>query len=255
MDRCRLFFISFLFLFLQATGISSGQVSEDVRREATRLERLANYVWDGLQEEARFGSTLDQRTRLDLFNFINGTRALKLKTESRRTRVEDLADFAGLLQLQSKAVDRSLRSVKIPRLILRDWDDAKASLDSLTRLVTPTKRPSPRDKDIARSRDNVNDLEIEISKVQPVGNFFKNEYRIRGAISGRNIVSAGIYSQGRLLKPISVRLHDTRLSENPFSVRLETPEGDIKIRVIDSRGFVLEKPVEFPARGLLPGLR
>ncbi|MFQ5851695.1 MAG: hypothetical protein ACE5JU_14065 [Candidatus Binatia bacterium] len=255
MDRCKLFFVAFLFLFLQAPGISSGQVSNEVRREAMRLEKLATYVWEGLLEEGRFGTPVDQRTRLDLFNFVNGTRALKLKTESRRARGDDLAEFAELLQLQSKAVDRSLRSVRIARIVLRDWDDAKASLDSLARLVSRTKRPSLRDEDTARNRDNVNDLGIEISEIRPVGNFFKNDYRIRGTISGRNIVSAGIYSGGRLLKPISVRLHDRRLSETAFSVRLEPPEGDVKIRVIDSRGFVMEKPVELPERGLLPGLR
>ena len=74
-------------------------------------------------------------------------------------------------------------------------------------------------------------------------------------ISGRNIVSAGIYSEERLIKPITVRLHDRRLGENPFAVRLEPPKGDVTVRVIDSRGFVLEKPVEFPARELIPGLR
>ncbi|MEE8075156.1 MAG: hypothetical protein V3T60_05985 [Candidatus Binatia bacterium] len=255
MSNCRLYIAAFIFLFLQAPVFTTAQVSDGVRREATRLERLATYVWDGLQEEVRFGSPVDQRTRLDVFNFVNGTRALKLKTEGRRVSVEDLAEFAGLLQLQSKTVDRSLRNVKVSRLILRDWEDAKASLDSLARLVTPARRPSLRDKDTARSRDNVNDLGIEISSIRPVGNFFKNEFRIRGEISGRNIVSAGIYSEEQLLKPISVRLHDSNLSKNPFSVRLEPPEKDVKIRVIDSRGFVLEKPVELPERGLLPGLR
>jgi hypothetical protein len=255
MDRCRLFLVAFFFLFLQAPGISSGQVSDELQREATRLERLATYVWDGLHEEGKFGSPVDQRTRLDVFNFVNGTRALKLKTESRRVRVEDLAEFTGLLQLQSKSVDRSLRNLRVSRLILRDWKDAKVSLDSLARLVTRTRRPSLRDKDTARGRDNVNDLGIEISSVRSVGNFFKNDFRIRGEISGRNIVSAGIYSEGRLLKPLSVRLHDSNLSKNPFSVRLEPPEKDVKIRIIDSRGFVLEKTVEFPERELLPGLR
>ncbi|MCH7571246.1 MAG: hypothetical protein IH919_11895 [Deltaproteobacteria bacterium] len=255
MGRHMLFFAAFLFFFLQAPGISSGQMSNEVLREAARLEKLATYVWEGLLEESRFGSSVDQRTKLALFNFVNGTRALKLKTESRRARDDDLADFAELLQLQSRAVDSSLRSVRIARIVMRDWDDAKASLDFLTRLVTRTKRPSLRDEDTARSRDNVNNLGIEISEIRSVGNFFKNDYRIRGVISGRNIVSAGIYSEGRLLKPISVRLHDRSLSETAFSVRLDPPEGEVKIRVIDSQGFVLEKPVELPERGLLPGLR
>lgn len=255
MGRRTLIFVAFLFLFLQTPVISSGQMRDEVLREAARLERLATYVWEGLQEEGKFGSSVDQRTKLDVFNFVNGTRALKLKTENRRARGEDLADFAEFLQLQSRAVNRSLRSVRISRIVLRDWDDAKASLDFLTRLVTRTKRPSLRNEDTARSRGNVNDLGIEISEIRPVGNFFKNDYRIRGVISGRNIASAGIYSEGRLLKPISVRLHNRRLSETAFSVRLEPPGGDVKIRVIDSRGFVLEKPVEFPERGLLPGLR
>lgn len=255
MGRRMLFFAAFLFFFLQASGISSGQMSNEVLREAARLEKLATYVWEGLLEESRFGSSVDQRTKLALFNFVNGTRALKLKTESRRARDDDLADFAELLQLQSRAVDSSLRSVRIARIVMRDWDDAKASLDFLTRLVTRTKRPSLRDEDAARSRGNVNNLGIEISEIRPVGNFFKNDYRIRGVISGRNIVSAGIYSEGRLLKPISVRLHDRSLSKTAFSVRLDPPEGEVKIRVIDSQGFVLEKPVELPERGLLPGLR
>jgi hypothetical protein len=255
MSRCRIYIAAFLFLFLQAPVFSSAQSNEGVRREATRLARLATYVWNGLQEEGRFDSPVDQRTRLDVFNFVNGTRALKLKTEGRRVSVEDLAEFTGLLQLQSETVDRSLRSARISRIILRDWEDAKASLDSLARLVTPARRPSLRDKDTARSRDNVNELGIEISSIQHVGNFFKNKFRIRGEISGRNIVSAGVYSEEQLFKPISVRLHDSNLSKNPFSVRLEPPGKGVKIRVIDSRGFVLEKPVEFPEGGLLPGLR
>ena len=144
MGRQMLFFVAFLFLFLQAPGISSGQMSNEVLREAARLEKLATYVWEGLLEESRFGSSVDQRTKLALFNFVNGTRALKLKTESRRARDDDLADFAELLQLQSRAVDSLLKSVRIARIVLRDWDDAKASLDFLTRLVTRTKRPSQR---------------------------------------------------------------------------------------------------------------
>ncbi|MCZ6621865.1 MAG: hypothetical protein O7C72_08195, partial [Deltaproteobacteria bacterium] len=81
MGRHMLFFAAFLFLFLQAAGISSGQMSNEVLREAARLEKLATYVWEGLLEESRFGSSVDQRTKLALFNFVNGTRALKLKTE------------------------------------------------------------------------------------------------------------------------------------------------------------------------------
>jgi len=52
MGRHMLFFVAFLFLFLQAPGISSGQMSNEVLREAARLEKLATYVWEGLLEES-----------------------------------------------------------------------------------------------------------------------------------------------------------------------------------------------------------
>ncbi|MFQ5792692.1 MAG: hypothetical protein ACE5JU_11910 [Candidatus Binatia bacterium] len=255
MARWRLLFVAFLFFSLQSPGVSWGQIGYEVRREVLRLERLATNVWEGLLEETRFGYPVDQRIRLDVFNFVNGARTLNRKVEGGRARTGDIADVLGLLQLQSEAVDRSLRNAGIGRLVLRDWDEARTSLNSLVRLVTPSRATPSRDEGLARNLKNVNDLHIQISEVRPVGNFFKEEYRIRGVISGRNIVSAGIYSEGRLLKPISVRLHDGRFSENPFSVRLEAPEGDVTFRVIDSRGFVIERPVEFPARGFLPGLR
>ena len=69
---------------------------------------------------------------------------------------------------------------------------------------------------------------------------------------GCNIVSAGLYARGELIKSISVRLHERRLSENAFALRLHPPEGEVKIRVIDSRGFVLEESVEFPDQGFIP---
>ncbi|MGH7831608.1 MAG: hypothetical protein ACREP8_15690, partial [Candidatus Binatia bacterium] len=156
---------------------------------------------------------------------------------------------------QSQSVDRSLRSGRAGRTLLRDWDEAKVTLDSLARLLTPDREPFATQRDLSRSQENVNNLRTEIKEVRHSGNIFGNDYRIRGVISGRNIVSAGIYHDGRLLKTVPVRLNERRLNENPFEVRLEAPGGAVTLRVIDNRGFVLEQPIEIPAGGLLPGFK
>ncbi len=245
--RNRTLFIStFFFLIFQLPGASFAQVGDEVQRETSRLERMAGRVWEGLLEETRYGVSIDERTRLDVFNFVNGVRALREKAAGRRARTSDLTGVLGLIRLQTKVVDRSLKGARVGRFVMRDWDDAKASLESLARLVAPRKRRA------GQVSKNTNNLQVQIREVRPVGNIFKNEYRIRGTISGRNIVSAGIYAQDRLVKPITVRLHERQLTESSFAVRLQALEGEVEIRVIDSRGFVLEHPVEFPAKSLIP---
>ena len=254
MRHIRLFSVALLFLLFQQPEVTFCQTSNVTQREALRLERAAGNLWEGLLEEDRYGSPVDQRTKLDVFNFFNGARALREGVEGGQAQVRDLGNVLTLLQLQSEAVDRSFRKARIGRLMLRDWDEAKRSLNSLARLVSSRGGSPTGQARAARHSKNVNDLQIEIRKIEHVGNFFGNEYRVRGVISGRNIVSAGIYSRGQLLKPISVRLHDRRLNENSFAVRLEAREA-ATVRVIDSQGFVMEKAVEFPAGGLFPGLR
>jgi hypothetical protein len=233
----------------------AAQVPSAARREAARLERLANNVWDGTLEDADYGYPWDQRTLLDVFNFANGTRHLSQRLEDGRAQAKEISQIVELLLLQSQAVDRSLRSGRAGRTVLRDWEEAKASLDSLARLFTSSREPLAGRGDPPRARDNVNNLRIEIKEVRSVGNILKNDYRIRGVISGRNIASAGIYYEGRLLKAVSVRLQDRRFTDNPFELRMEAPGGEVTLRVIDNRGFVLEQAIEFPAGGLLPGFK
>ncbi len=36
---------------------------------------------------------------------------------------------------------------------------------------------------------------------------------------------------------------------------MEAPGGEVTLRVIDNRGFVLDQSIEFPAGGLLPGFK
>lgn len=236
-------------------GDAAADIPSAARREAARLERLAINVWEGMLDDVSFGYSIDQRTRLGVFNFVNGTRYLKQKAESRRTQPKELSEVVGLLLLQSQTVDRSLRIGKTRRALLRDWEEAKASLVSLDRLLHHDREPFARRRDAPRARENINDLSIEIKKVSHSGNIFKNKYRIRGTISGRNIVSAGIYYKERLLKSVSVRLHERRFTENPFKLSMEAPGGDAILRVIDNRGFVLEEPIDFPAGGLFPGFK
>ncbi|NIM05169.1 MAG: hypothetical protein GTN65_06035, partial [Armatimonadetes bacterium] len=81
-------------------------VSTDVRREAARLERLSNNVWDSILDDLSFGYSWDQRIQLDVFNFVNGTRYLNQKIESGRTPQKELANIVDLLLLQSQAADR-----------------------------------------------------------------------------------------------------------------------------------------------------
>jgi len=236
-------------------GDVAAQTPSAARREAARLQRLANYVWEGMIEDVRFGHSWDQRALLDVFNFANGTRYLNKKLEDRRAQSKEFREIVDLLVLQSKTVERSLRIGRAGRTISRDWEEAKDSLDSLARLFSPAGEPPPRGGDVSRTQENVNDLRVEIKEVQHSGNFFKNKYRIRGVISGRNIVSAGIYYKGRLIKSVSVRLHERRFIANDFSLRMKGREGTVTLRVIDDRRFVLEKPIEFPEGGLLPGFK
>ncbi len=250
----KLFLVSFLFFPLLVPGVTLGQISNEARREMVRLERLAENVWEGLLEEHRFGSPVDQGTKLDVFNFLNGARALRENMESSRTRASELADVLELLLLQSDAVNRSLRNIKIGRLILREWGDTKVSLNSLARLLSPSKGIPSRPMETRGSPENINGLGIEISEIRAVGNIFKNDHRIRGIISGRNIVSAGIYAKGQLVKSISVPLHDRNKRETTFSFRMKAQEG-ITVRVIDSQGLLIERTVKFPSRGGFPGLR
>ncbi|MFQ5902547.1 MAG: hypothetical protein ACE5JO_02550 [Candidatus Binatia bacterium] len=243
------------FFVLAFFGDAAAQVPSAARREAVRLERLANNVLEGMFEDVRFGRSWGQRTLLDVFNFTNGARYLSERLERGRTQSKELSEIVELLLLQSQAVDRSLRSGRAGRGLLRDWEETRASLDSLAHLFTPSQEPFTGRREIPHAQENVNKLSIEIKEIRHVGNIFKNDYRIHGVISGRNIVSAGIYYKGRLLKALSVRLHDRRFTENPFRVRMEDPGGDVTLRVIDNRGFVLEQPVEFPEGGLFPGFK
>ncbi|MGH7774742.1 MAG: hypothetical protein ACREQA_21165 [Candidatus Binatia bacterium] len=243
------------FFALAFFGEVTAQISSTAQREATRLERLANSAWEGMLEDVEFGYSWDRKALLDVFNFANGAHYLAQKLESGRTRPKEINGLVDMLLLQSQAVDRSLRSGRTGRSLLRDWDEAKTSLDSLARLVSVDQEPTSGRLDVARARENINNLRIEIKEVRHVGNVFGNDYRIRGAISGRNLVSAGIYHEGRLLKPVSVRLHERRFSENPFELRIEGPGGGVTLRVIDNQGFVLEQPIEFPAGGFRPGFK
>jgi hypothetical protein len=257
-EKCGLsgrFVVAFLCLFFLVSGAGRAQVGNELRREAARLEKVATNVWEDLLEEMRFGHSVNERLRLDVFNFLNGAHVLHEKAEGKRVSLKAISEVVELLQLQSQDVDRSLRKVKLGRLIVRDWEEAKASVESLSRLVTRRgSSPSSREG-LAQVPENVNALRVQIDDVKAAGNFFKNEYRVRGLISGRNIVSAGIYSKDRLLKSISVPLHDRNLRENSFSVRLEPPGGEVLVRIIDNRGFVVEELIEFPSSGFLPGLR
>lgn len=243
-----------LALFIIPSEVKPAQVSNEARRETVRLERLSNNLWEGLVEEHRFGSPVDKRIRLDVFNFLNGVLALRRTMDSRRAQASNRNEVLDLLLLQSETVDRSLQKIKINRLLLRDWDTTKTSLDSLARLLNLKARPTSPPKEVRGNAKNVNELQIEIREIRAVGNFFKQEYRIRGAVSGRNIVSAGIYSRGQQIKTIPVRLHDRNMNEASFSLRMKAQEG-ITVRLIDSQGLLVEKPVKFPAGGGFPGLR
>lgn len=236
-------------------GTSYAQVSTDVRREAARLERLSNNVWDSILDDLSFGYSWDQRIQLDLFNFVNGTRYLNQKIESGRTPQKELGNIVELLLLQSQAADRSLRVARAGRYLMRDWDEAKTSLDYLARALVPGRDPYAGRADTAALKDNINNLQIEIKEVRSTGNFFSSDYRIRGVISGRNIASAGIYHEGRLVRSLSVRLQERKFIENPFEARIEGREGTFTIRVIDNRGFTLEQPIEFTSGGFIPGFK
>ena len=243
-----------LALFLIPPEVRPAQVSNEARRETIRLERLSNNLWEELVEEHRFGSSVDQRIRLDVFNFLNGARALRRTMDNIRAQSRDREEFLDLLLLQSEKVDRSLQKIKINRLLLREWDNTKTSLDSLARLLNLKVSPPPPHKEVRGNSKNVNELQIAIREIRAVGNFFKQEYRIRGAVSGRNIVSAGIYSRGQQIKSIPIRLNDRNMNEASFSLRMKAQEG-ITVRLIDSQGLLVEKPVKFPAGGGFPGLR
>ncbi len=234
---------------------AAAQVVSEVQREVARLERLATNVWEGVQDDVRLGYSIGRQTQLDVFNFANGTRYLNRKVEGRRSGTKELSEIVELLLLQSQAVDRSLRSGKVARSILRDWDETKASLDFLARRLAPGREPLVGREETPRAGENRNNINIKIKEVRHAGNLFGNDYRIYGVISGRNIASAGVYYKGRLLKQVSVPLHERRFNENSFKVRIEAPGNKVTIRVIDERGFVLEQPVEIPSGGLLPGLR
>lgn len=236
-------------------GDASAQVGSEVQREAARLERLATNVWEGVQDDISFGYSIDQNTQLDIFNFANGTRYLSGKIDSGRSSAKELSGVVYLLLLQSQTVDRSLRRGKFGRSILRDWDETKTSLDYLARRLTPGREPLVGRGEAPGAGDNLYNIKIAIKEVRHAGNLFGTDYRINGVISGRSIASAGVYYEGRLVKPISVPLHERRFSENSFQVRIEAPGDKVTIRVIDDRGFVLEQPVEFPSGGLFPGLR
>ena len=244
-----------LALWILWPGMTLAQVSNEARREAARLERLAGNVWEGLLEEHRYGTPVDSTTKLEVFNFYNGAQAFRTSMERTRSRSGSLADLMELLQIQSQAVDRSLGSANIGTLLEREWEYAKISLASLARLLklkeTP---PPPPPSETTGERENVNELSISVTQVNPTGNFLKSEYRIRGVISGRNLVSAGIYAKGQLLSSLSVPLHSTKMSETPFSFRMKSQDG-ITIRVIDNQGLLVEEAVEFPAGGILPSLR
>jgi hypothetical protein len=244
-----------VFFVLALLGVVAAQIPSTARRDAARLERLATNVWEWMVEDADFGYPWDRRSLLDAFNFANGARYLNQKIESGQSRSKELSEVVELLLLQSQSVDRSLRSGRAGRTLLRDWDEAKITLDSLARLLASDREPFAGQRDLSRGQENVNNLRTEIKEVRHAGNIFGNDYRIRGTITGRNIVSAGIYHKGRLLKTIPVRLNDRRLTENPFEIRMEAPGGEVTLRVIDNQGFVLEQPIEFPAGGLIPGFK
>ncbi|MFQ5682710.1 MAG: hypothetical protein ACE5HC_05490 [Candidatus Binatia bacterium] len=244
-----------LFFALVFLGEATAQFASEAPREVVRLERLATNVWEGMKEDVKFGHTWDQRTLLDVFNFVAGSRYLSEELGRGRTQNEKLREIVDLLRLQSETVDRSLRIGRAGRSLLREWEETKASLEFLARSFTSGREPLATPGNTPRSQVNSNNLKIEIRGVEHTGNFFGSKYRIRGTISGRNIVSAGIYYKGRLLKPVSVQLYEGRLTENAFSLRMEPPGDNVTLRVIDERGFVLEQVIEFPTGGLLPGFQ
>ncbi len=248
---CRNLAFVFFLTLLYVPGLAA-QIPQEARREAVRLERLASNLWEAILEDIRFGGYWDQRTVLDVFNFANGIRHLNDQMERGQAPSKEVSRIVELLILQSDVVNRSLPSAKPSAALLRDWEATQASLGKLARFFTS--RPTPK-KPPATTGENVNELRIEIKDVRHTGNLFGSDYRIRGVISGRNIVAAGIYHKSQLLKSISVRLNDPRLQESSFAVRIEAPRGKVKVRVIDNTGFVQEKSVEFPTGGIFPGLR
>lgn len=244
-------------LYLGAFSLANAQaqISSEARREAARLERLAANVWDGIVDDLSFGYSWDQRTQLDVFNFVNGARYLNQRIDSGRASENELRDTVELLRLQSESVDRSLRAARVGRGMMRDWEEAKFTLDYLARAFQVGREPYRSRPEASAPRDNINNLRIEIKEVRSTGNFFNPDYRIRGVVTGRNIVSAAIFHEGRLLKSLPVRLKDRGLRDYPFETRIEGREGTYVIRVIDDRGFSLEQPLEIASGGLLPGFK
>lgn len=247
--------VLFSLLGVALATAAAAQVSREARREAARFERLVNNIWEAMVEDVDFGRAWDQRALLDVFNLNNGARYLSQQMEDQRARSAEIGDTVELLLLQSEAVERSVRQGRPGRMLLRNWEDAKASLDALARLFPPARDYSRAPGGGASPRDNINELRIEITEVRHAGNIFGNDYRIRGVISGRNMVSAGIYKGDRMLKSIPLRYHDSRLSTTPFDVRVELPSEGASVRVIDNRRFVLEQPIEVSGGGGLPGFK
>lgn len=247
--------ITVVTLLLLLAGASEAQVGRGARREAARLERLAGNMWEGMVDDVGLGFAWDRGKLLDVFNFANGARHLNQKLESGQVEAPEIRGVVEMLLLQSHAVDRSLRSGKASRWLLRDWEEAKATLESLAHHFAIPAGSLKGRWESAAAKENVNNLKIEIKEVRRTGNFFGKDYRVRGVISGRNIVSVGFYHEGQLLKPISVRLHERRYTENPFEARIEVPGDPVTVRVIDSQGFVLEETLGISGGGTFPGLR
>lgn len=247
--------LGFFLLAAFLSGTASAQVSREAQREAARFERLVNNVWEGMVEDVDFGYAWDQRAMLDVFNLNNGARYLSRQIEDQRARPKDISETVNLLLLQSEAVDRSVRQGRPSSTLLRNWDDAKVSLDSLARLFPSARDYSRGQSGGASPQENINELRIEITDVRHAGNIFGNDYRVRGKISGRNIVSAGIYRGDREVKSIPLRYRDSRLATTPFDVRVEVPSEGLTVRVIDNRRFVLEQPIEASGGGGFPGFK
>lgn len=242
-------------LLLLFVGASDAQVGRGAQREAARLERLAGNMWEGMLDDVSFGFAWDRERLLDVFNFANGARYLNQKLESGQAETPEVRGVVEMLLLQSHAVDRSLRSGKASRWLLRDWEEARAMLESLARQFGIQAGSLKRRRESTAARENVNNLKIEIKDVRHTGNFFGKDYRVRGVISGRNIVSVGFYHGDQLLKLIPIPLHERRYTESPFDTRIEVPRDPVTVRVIDSQGFVLEEALRISGGGTLPGLK
>jgi hypothetical protein len=241
-------------LVVVLASVSGAQVGIEAQREGSRLERLAGNMWEGMLDDMSFGYSWDRGELLDVFNFANGARHLNLKLKSSQVQPSEVRDVIEMLLLQARAVDGTMRGGKAGRWLLGEWEETKKALDVVADRWLP-QRARQAAREAPAAKQNVNELKIEIKDIRRTGNFFGNDYRIHGVIYGRNLVAAGFYHQGQLLKPISVRLNERRYTENPFELRIEMPDNPVTVRVIDSEGFVLEQAVEISSGGLLPGLR